>query len=462
MRPRRLTVAAWLAPGLGVFLACGSGFVDVGTATTSSSPWEPGAPVNTDAACTPGSVRSCTAPPTEVGPAPCPGSQTCLALGDGTAWSACVTPNPVPEICGDGLDNDCDGAVDDGCPGPDAGIVPDAGVAPDAGRPICVPNDVRACTTGCGSTGQQACEATETWGPCRAGPERCDTPIDDDCDGQVNEGCDHKCEDTEGHACNGDLGYGDRCAPQDNTGGCTAARFQAWCNRRNPATPTLWDDYLKGWVAARCSGAITLVDSDGDGYFTYTCRNAAGEIFECTTPLVLQFAPGVPVAFTPAASSFPLQAGRRLVHDWPMPATPWLALDRNGNGRIDDAGELFGAGALLQSGGTAVNGFEALAALDANRDGRITPCDPAFGRLAAWRDVNRDGVSQPEEMAPLSQTGVVAIELGWRGAPRCDARGNCERERAAMRWRDMEGIEHRGEVVDVYLRGDVVSPIAAR
>ena len=48
------------------------------------------------------------------------GTQKCQ-FGD---WQVCSAPQPEPEMCGDFLDNDCDGTVDNGCedlPGPDDG-----------------------------------------------------------------------------------------------------------------------------------------------------------------------------------------------------------------------------------------------------------------------------------------------------------------------------------------------------
>jgi len=56
---------------------------------------------------------------------PCkPGQQTCQSNG---TWSDCVgVVFPAEETCGDGIDNDCNGLVDDGCGEPDGGE--DAGV----------------------------------------------------------------------------------------------------------------------------------------------------------------------------------------------------------------------------------------------------------------------------------------------------------------------------------------------
>lgn len=49
----------------------------------------------------------------------------------------------------------------------------------------------------------------------------------------------------------------------------------------------------------------------------------------------------------------------------------FLCLDLNGNGTIDNGGELFGDKTLLADGTTAKNGFEALAQYDGNGDGII-------------------------------------------------------------------------------------------
>jgi hypothetical protein len=47
---------------------------------------------------------------------------------------------------------------------------------------------------------------------------------------------------------------------------------------------------------------------------------------------------------------------------------------------------------------------------------------------------------------------VIAIPVAARAESRCDARGNCEGERAQITWRDASGAVRTGAIVDVYLR----------
>lgn len=81
-----------------------------------------------------------------------------------------------------------------------------------------------------------------------------------------------------------------------------------------------------------------------------------------------------------------------------------LALDRNGNGRIDDGRELFGD----QNG--AANGFAELGKYDDNGDGRIDLRDAVFERLRLLR-FDAEGRQHSQS---LSQAGVAAIELDAR------------------------------------------------
>lgn len=98
-------------------------------------------------------------------------------------------------------------------------------------------------------------------------------------------------------------------------------------------------------------------------------------------------------------------------------ADAFLAIDRNGNGRIDNGTELFGD----QNG--AANGFEELRKLDSNGDGRINRLDDNFEILRLWRD-DGDGNTEDGELITLAQGGVEEIALGYRNVNQVAAGGN--------------------------------------
>jgi len=167
-----------------------------------------------------------------------------------------------------------------------------------------------------------------------------------------------------------------------------------------------------------------------------TCdRNVnQGELCTTNTPLVAAF-DDAPVAFTEGAH-FAFD-GDPEATDWPTAHTPWIALDRDGDGAIATGAELFGTYTPGNAGG---DGFTALAKLDANHDGVIDARDPMFAQLVLWGD----------RLAPAAAT-IVSIALDAHAVHRCDARGNCEILEAAMQWRDARGEVHAGRVIDVVL-----------
>jgi hypothetical protein len=106
-----------------------------------------------------------------------------------------------------------------------------------------------------------------------------------------------------------------------------------------------------------------------------------------------------------------------------------LALDRNGNGSIDDGGELFGDATVLANGVRAANGYLALAELDSwafggNGDGQIDADDAGFGSLRLWVDEDHSGTSRPGELLTLSAAGIRKIGLDYRMSRRTDSHGN--------------------------------------
>lgn len=68
----------------------------------------------------------------------------------------------------------------------------------------------------------------------------------------------------------------------------------------------------------------------------------------------------------------------------------FLALDVNGNGVIDNGGELFGDKFVMPDGNISRTGSEALASLDENSDGFINAYDTVFENLCIWIDADHD------------------------------------------------------------------------
>jgi hypothetical protein len=120
----------------------------------------------------------------------------------------------------------------------------------------------------------------------------------------------------------------------------------------------------------------------------------------------------------------------------------WLVLDRNLNGEIDDATELFSCAAPQAKPERGIgNGFRALAEFDkpekgGNSDKKIDLADQVFNRLHLWRDLNHNGVSEPTELQPLEYSQVGSIELQYRESRRQDRHGNKFRFRAVVRGKD--------------------------
>ena len=82
------------------------------------------------------------------------------------------------------------------------------------------------------------------------------------------------------------------------------------------------------------------------------------------------------------------------------PGSGFLALDKNGDGKINDGSELFGA--------TSGNGFADLAQYDSDGNGWIDEADEIFDKLLIWsKDENGN-----DQLVGLGKAGVGAIYLG--------------------------------------------------
>ncbi|MCU9951766.1 hypothetical protein OEJ36_30385, partial [Pseudomonas sp. PDM13] len=89
----------------------------------------------------------------------------------------------------------------------------------------------------------------------------------------------------------------------------------------------------------------------------------------------------------------------------------FLVLDRNGNGQIDNGGELFGVDTVKVNGQKASNGFDALKDFDSNGDGVFDAQDTQFANVKIWQDANQDGIAQAGELKTLAEHNIVAINL---------------------------------------------------
>jgi calcium binding hemolysin protein, putative len=102
---------------------------------------------------------------------------------------------------------------------------------------------------------------------------------------------------------------------------------------------------------------------------------------------------------------------------WVQKDDALLAYDRNGNGKIDNGGELFGNYTLSDnyyshtSGNT--NGFNALKEFDTNNDGIIDKNDKDFDKLLLWQDKNSNAVTDEGELIKLSDK-VKSINLNYK------------------------------------------------
>jgi len=96
---------------------------------------------------------------------------------------------------------------------------------------------------------------------------------------------------------------------------------------------------------------------------------------------------------------------------WIKPDDGFLVLDRNGNGLIDNGTELFGDSTPLYAGGTAADGFAALAQEDTNGDGLVNAGDANWNELRVWQDANSDGITDAGELHSLESLNIAGFHV---------------------------------------------------
>ncbi|MBV8833343.1 MAG: RICIN domain-containing protein [Acidobacteriaceae bacterium] len=220
------------------------------------------------------------------------------------------------------------------------------------------------------------------------------------------------------------------------------------CASDSPPSCDTWCGTVCMDTAVCECGEVPSCQENSGGFFP-ACNNSC-------TPLVIDaFDNGFHFTDISHGVRFRVTPNGPLVQmSWPdyRARNGWLALDRNGNGVIDDFTELFG-NMTHQPLSTDPNGYLALAVFDdprngGNGNGYIDPGDSVYERLTVWVDDNHNGFSEPNQLHSLKELGISRIDLRFQRSDYADGYGNTFRYRSRL-WDASD--KSRGSSYDVFL-----------
>jgi len=211
-------------------------------------------------------------------------------------------------------------------------------------------------------------------------------------------------------------------------------------------------DAVESGLAATTDATYADVNGSTDnpaGQLTDT--NAGGEADyrdASVTPLMLDLdGDGVETLSLENGVNFDIDADGKIDRTgWVGADDALLVWDKNNNGLIDDASELFGEHSVQRNGEKASDGFAALADLDSNADGVFDRYDSDYAQLQLWQDANSDAQVQAHELLTLQQAGVESISLAAQSISE-QQQGNWLGLRAS--WTDAQGTQQ--DIDDVWL-----------
>ena len=207
------------------------------------------------------------------------------------------------------------------------------------------------------------------------------------------------------------------------------------------------------WTLTYCSGAPPTCPNPLCANYPGTCSY----YWDCESPIIVDVERrGFHLTDQAHGVLFQFYGNQKQQVAWTDPrfGNAWLALDRNGNGTIDNATELFGND-TPQPSSDSPNGFRALAVYDlpengGNDDGYITVDDHIYSHLLLWTDTNHNGISEPDELRTLAQVGITSISLSYSKDDWQDKYGNVFRYRGHD---SMSAAKYDHQIYDVFLTG---------